>query len=396
MRIIKNVLITVFIVGFLFALGVSVNALVAAKKQQLSQAPIYGNSPVPVHVVTATEGEYVQGNDYLAVVEPTQKAEINARVQSSIEHVLVDEGSVVKTGDLLLQLNNLELKANIESVVAQIEQVKAEVSSNTALIQSLKDSAEYWKKESERDQSLAQSGAIPVSQAEKTRDQYILTRGKMESAQEQSKALIHQIESLTKKKQELEITLEYYSITSPFSGMVVQRFVDPGDMALPGKPLLMVEDLSSLKLSFWVPQEDLHGVQEGTDVRFSIQDRQEKVLLSHLFPALNETRMLRAEVFLPDAYNIILKSGQYVPVTVTLKHWSNVTMVPVSTIMHLGEETFVYLVNENRLEKKTVGILGNNGDQAAVNGIAPNAQVVENAFLGWAKLSAGLSVEVYP
>ena len=396
MRIIKNVLITVFIVGFLFALGVSVNALVAAKKQQLSQAPIYGNSPVPVHVVTATEGEYVQGNDYLAVVEPTQKAEINARVQSSIEHVLVDEGSVVKTGDLLLQLNNLELKANIESVVAQIEQVKAEVSSNTALIQSLKDSAEYWKKESERDQSLAQSGAIPVSQAEKTRDQYILTRGKMESAQEQSKALIHQIESLTKKKQELEITLEYYSITSPFSGMVVQRFVDPGDMALPGKPLLMVEDLSSLKLSFWVPQEDLHGVQEGTDVRFSIQDRQEKVLLSHLFPALNETRMLRAEVFLPDAYHAILKSGQYVPVTVTLKHWSNVTMVPVSTIMHLGEETFVYLVNENRLEKKTVEILGNNGDQAAVNGIAPNAQVVENAFLGWAKLSAGLSVEVYP
>lgn len=396
MKSVKFVLILLLVLGFLLGLGLSVNALIAAKKQQLSQAPKYGESPVPIHGVTSTVGDFIRGKDYLAIVEPMQKAEINARVQSTIERILVDEGSVINAGDLLLQLDNREVKATIESVVAQVAQVQAEVSSNTALIQSLKDSAEYWEKETERDKSLAQSGAIPVSQAEKTRDQYIQTHGKLESAQEQSKALVFQRESLAKKKQELEITLDYYSITSPYSGVVTQRYVDHGDIALPGKSLLQIEDRSSLKLSFWVPQDDAPEVKEGMEVQFNIQGRQEKGSLSHLFPALNEARMLRAEVFLPTTYNEILKSGQYVPVTVTLKHWTNVTLLPVSAILHQGKEDFVYRVNENHLEKKTVKILGNNGDQAAVDGIGPNTQVVESAFLGWAKLSAGLLVEIYP
>lgn len=396
MRIVKNAFIVFLMIIFLLALVIGVKTLVAAKKQQLSQAPKYGESPTPVHVVNAASGDFIQGMDYLAIVEPMQKAEINARVQSTIERILVDEGNVVQAGDLLLQLDDREVKTNIESVAAQIAQVQSEVSSNTALIQSLKDSAEYWKKETERDQSLAKGGAIPDSQAEKTRDQYILTRGKLESAQEQSKALMHQADSLSKKKHELEIILGYYSITSPYSGVITQRYVDPGDIALPGKPLIRIDDQSSLKLSFWVPQEDLKSVQEGAEVQFSVQGRQESVVLSHLFPSLNESRMLNAEVFLPAAYNKVLKSGQYVPVTVTLKHWTNVTLLPVSAILHEGEEDFVYLVNENRLDKKTIEILGHNGEQAAVNGVAPNARVVEHALLGWAKLSAGLSVEVYP
>ncbi|HOJ61500.1 MAG TPA: efflux RND transporter periplasmic adaptor subunit [bacterium] len=396
MKALRMVIITSGVFGLVLVVGISVNALVNAKKQQLSQAPKYGESPVPVHVVAATAGEYVQGRDYLAVVEPVQKAEINARVQSTVERIVVDEGSRVKSGDLLLQLDDREIKANIESMTAQIAQVQAEWSSNTSLIQSLQESAAYWKKETDRDQSLAHNGAIPVSQAEKTRDQYVLTRGKLESAQEQSRALTHQIESLTQKKRELEITLGYYSIVSPFSGVVTQRFVDPGDIAMPGKPLLLIEDHSSLKLSFLIPQEDLPEVQEGAEVHFRIQGGLEKATLSHLFPALNESRMLRAEISLPAALHPIVKSGQAIPITVTLKRWPDATRLPVSAILQQGEQNYVYVVHNDRLEKTTVEILGNNGDEVAVLGIAPDSQVVEHAFLGWAKLAAGLEVEVYP
>ncbi len=67
--------------------------------------------------------------------------------------------------------------------------------------------------------------------------------------------------------------LGYCTIRSPFDGLVSHRMVDPGDLASPGKSLMVVEDRSRLKLCFDVPQQDLPQVREGLAVTYAVGGR---------------------------------------------------------------------------------------------------------------------------
>ena len=108
-KILRTV-ITLVVIALLIAIGTK---LVKRKKAELSRAPKYGVSPIPVHVTTAEIGTLVQKHTYIAVVEPIQVANISARLTATVEKVLCDEGDHVKKGDVLFELDSKEIQNNI-------------------------------------------------------------------------------------------------------------------------------------------------------------------------------------------------------------------------------------------------------------------------------------------
>jgi RND family efflux transporter MFP subunit len=251
-------------------------ALVKHKKQTLAQAPKYGMRPTLVRVASARLGDLRETRDYLAVVEPSRSANVSARLTANVEQVSADENVSVKAGDVLIVLDNREIAESVASLAKTYA---------------------YWEQEARRDNSLAEKGAIPGSQAEGTSDKANEVKGRMAVAETQ---------------------LSYCTIRSPSDGIVSRRMVDPGDIAVPGKTLIIIEERSHLKLSFDVPQQDLPLVREGLGVVYSVAGKKQTAALSHLFPSLNAARMLRAEVYLDGADAASLSSGAYVPLQVVL------------------------------------------------------------------------------
>jgi RND family efflux transporter MFP subunit len=328
-------------------------ALVKHKKQMLAQVPKYGMQPTPVRVASARLGDLRETKDYLAVVEPFRSANVSARLTAAVEKVLRDENEPVKAGDLLIVLDSREIAESVASTAKTYA---------------------YWEREAERDNTLAEKGAIPGAQAEATADRANATKGKLA---------------------ELETELSYCAIRSPFDGMVSRRMVDPGDMAVPGKTLIVIEDRSSLKLSFDVPQQDLPQVREGLGAVYSVAGKEQTAALSHLFPSLNASRMLRAELYLDGADAAGLSSGAYVPLQVVLGNSKNVTLVPASSLVESSDRNpHVFIVQDGHLVAKPVSVLGSSGDEVAVEGIQAGEQVVLSTFLGWAQLASGQMVEV--
>ncbi|MEA3226773.1 MAG: MFS transporter, partial [Planctomycetota bacterium] len=219
--------------------------------------------------------------------------------------------------------------------------------------------------------------------------------GKLNAARQKSMAIGHLIESLKRKQAELETTLDYCMIRSPFDGLVSLRLVDPGDLAVPGKDLMVVEDRSGLKLSFDVPQQDLPQVHEGLEVGYSIGGHARKATLSHLFPSLNVARMLRAEVYLDGAGTEGLSSGAYVPLQVVHGNIMNATLIPAASVIDSPDgQLHVFVANGGRLEARQIRVLGSSEDDVAVENVMEGEQVVLSTFLGWAPLSSGQKVEV--
>jgi RND family efflux transporter MFP subunit len=370
-------------------------ALVKHKKQTLAQAPKYGMRPTPVRVASARLGDLRETRDYLAVVEPIRSANVSARLTANVDKVSTDENVPAKVGDILVMLDGRQIEESLGAMKAQIAQAQADLKSNEATVESLAKSAAYWEREAGRDHTLAGKGAIPGAQAEGTADKADEVKGKLEAAKQKSLAVGHLVESLKRRYSELETQLSYCTICSPFDGLVSRRMVDPGDMAVPGKTLIVIEDRSSLKLSFDVPQQDLPQVREGLGVVYSVPEKEQTAALSHLFPSLNAARMLRAEVYLDGVDAAGLSSGAYLPLQVVLGNSRNVTLVPASSLVESPDQNpYVFIVRDGHLAARSVSVLGSSGDEVAVEGVQAGEQVVLSTFLGWAQLASGRKVEV--
>lgn len=368
--------------------------LVKHKKQALAAAPKYGMQPMPVRVASARLGDLRKTRDYLAVVEPIRVADVSARVTASVEKVLRDENEWVKAGDVLVTLDSRQIEESIAAMKAQVEQTQADLASNQATVDSLERTVAYWDREAQRDRALADKGAIPGAQAEGTVDKASEARGRLDAARQKSAAIGRSIESLQRRQAELETTLDYCTIRSPFDGIVSHRRVDPGDLAVPGKSLMVVEDRSQLRLGFDVPQQDLPEVREGLVVEYSAAQQSREAKLSHLFPSLNTARMLRAEVYLSGRGVDGLSSGAYVPLRVVLGNAKDVTLVPGTALIESPDgHAHVFVVRDGHLEARSVNVLGSSGDDVAVDGIQAGEQVVLSTFLGWAQLASGQMVE---
>jgi len=387
----KRILVLVILAAIvLFAV-----ALIKHKKRKLASAPKYGMRPVPVRVITAELGSLATTIDYLAVVEPLRIANVSARVTATVDKMLCDEGDTVKIGDVLIKLDDREIKNDITSVEAAIAQGQSELAANQSLVISFGNSVAYWNREAQRDKTLADKGDIPGASAEATVDKASEFQGKLDAAKHKSEAFKHLIDSLGSKKAQFETRLSYCTIKSPYDGLVTQRLVDPGDMAALGKKLLVVEDRSRLKLAFDVPQQDLSKVKKGLPVRFSVDTETQRAKLSHMYPSFDKARMLQAEVFISEDQKDGLKCGQYLAVSVLLNEIKGAVVLPTSCLVESPKHfQYVFVVKDGILTHHKVKVLSTSEDKAAIEGIAPKQQVVTNTFLGWTTLSTGEKVEV--
>ncbi len=392
MKTLTKKIISIIIVACLIIFGV---LLIKHKKHKLASADKYGLKPVPVWITKAKLGNIASKIDYLAIVEPIRIADISARVTATVEKVLYDEGDSVKANEPLIILDSREIEYEIASVQANIAKVNAELAANQAIVKSIKDSVEYWKREAKRDKILADKGDIPASRAEATADKFNEFTGKLNSAINNSRALKHLIVSLKKKQLQLNTRLSYCKITSPYNGIVTRRFVDPGDLAIVGKNLMIVEDRSQLKLGFDIPQRDIVKVREGLTVIFDINGHKRKAKLSHLYPSLDKAKMIRAEVFLTKAQSKGLICGQYLSISVIADELKNVITLPATCLIEGPDRMkYVFIVQNNVLIPRKVKVLASTEKLIAVEGINPNVQVATNTFLGWATLSSGKKVEI--
>jgi len=377
------------------ALLVGARRLIMLRRAKLARAPVWGKEPFPVHVAAVKTGALDVKLAYVAVVEPVRAAAVSARLTSVVERVLVDEGDRVKAGQLLVSLDDREVRKAVAALEHQVEQARADLAANEASVASLKKSVAFWRREAKRDRELASRGSIPESQAEATEERANEYQGRLAAAENKTAALRQLVASIENQKAQQEVRLGYCRICSPFDGVVRRRRVDPGDLAAPGKPLVEIEDRSLLRLVFDVPQDDLERVRPGMPVVFRAADGERRATLTRLYPSLDAARMLRAEIDLDPSAARGLRPGAYVPLDVIAERFDEAALVPASALAPGPQgEQYVFAVRNGRLKPLPVKVLAVSGEQAAVEGVSPGEKVVTDTFLGWARLSSGIPVVV--
>jgi len=184
---------------------------------------------IPVEAATpwrADLASYVFGN---ANIEALREVEIVARVSGLLERMLVEEGDVVRQGQVLAELDKSELKISLE-------ESKARLGNNRNVF--------------ERSKQMIERELISQEQLDRAKFDYETALAQYERA---------------------ALNLQYATITAPFSGVITQRLVEQGDMIRVNTVLFNLADTDKLRIRLHVPEKEMGRIFVGNPVRIETE-----------------------------------------------------------------------------------------------------------------------------
>lgn len=224
-------------------------------------------SPLPVSEHRVELGEIVAEVMGTGTLEAHFKSSISPRISGRIQEVFVDMGDQVTEGKLLVKLDDVDMKPQVEiaqaSVVvsqAALDRLQADRSQAVAVL-------EQTAADRERALRLRPGGAISQEDVDKITANWKIAQAGVARADaaliEGRKQLIAAETSLDYRKALLSDT----EIVAPFDGLVVQRGRDPGDIAVPGSAVLSLISTKELWITAWVDETEMSRVAIGQPAR---------------------------------------------------------------------------------------------------------------------------------
>jgi len=276
-------------------------------------------------------------------------ATLEAKVSGRIEKLPVVLGQKVKAGELLARLDAAEIKARLEQAQAALEQAERD-----------------WKR-----------AAALFAQQAVTRSEY----DGAESRHSVAKAAVAEAQAM----------MGYLEVRAPYDGVVTKKWAEAGDLAMPGKPLIEIQDPSALQLEADVPEAIASRVKLDArlKLRVDVVSGELTGTVCELAPTADSaSRTFRVKLDLPPAAGLM--PGQFARLLVPIGE-SHSLCVPPSAVVQRGQLEIVFVVANQRAQLhlvKTGKRVGNEVD--VVSGLdAGDAVVIDGA----AQLTDGQPVE---
>jgi RND family efflux transporter MFP subunit len=208
------------------------------------------------------EKREVVENTYTGEVIPEDKAEIATKLSGRITAVKVKEGDCVKTGALLIAIEGTEVSSQVEALSHQERQSEANYLS-------LKATFEANRRTFERYEKLLKEGAVTPQEFDEVKARY-------ESSKEALEAARAGISAIKSQKRAVSSQLQYLNLRAPFSGCVIEKKVNPGDLAIPGEPLLVLEK-PPYQIRAEIPARFFHEISPGKGLFASVEGLSERI-----------------------------------------------------------------------------------------------------------------------
>ena len=182
---------------------------------------------------------------------------------------------------------------------------------------------------------------------------------------------------LQQAEREAEVSLSYAVIRSPFTGMVVDKLANVGDLAAPGRPLLTMYEQGRLWFSANVPEDLLGRIHVGDAMAFRIDalNREMQGRVVEIVPSSDpSSRTVVARLHLTDTTGIL--PGMFGRLMIPMAS-EQILALPAAALVRAGQLTMVDVVRGTRVERRTVQLGRAVGDGFEVlSGLAAGETVV--------------------
>lgn len=261
-----------------------------------------------------------------------------SRVAARVTEVAVRAGDHVGAGAVLVRLDAADLKAQVAQARGELAAAQAELNRASA--------------DEKRFAALFTRGSVTASEHDAAQAAYRGAAGKVAQAQGAVAAA--------------RAGSEYATVRAPASGVVVERLVEPGDMAMPGKPLVRLFDENALRVELLVPEDLARSVETGTPLEVHIDaiGALYHTQVGEIVPATDPaSRSFVIRAALPSGQH--LRPGMFARATLTVGSEATLTL-PRSAITEIGQLQTVRVVAGGIIQTRMVSLGRNFGERVEV------------------------------
>jgi HlyD family secretion protein len=249
----------------------------------------------PTKLAKVERGDLAKSVVATGKVTPITKVEVKSKASGIVKKLYVDYGDRVKQGQLLAQLDKVEIQAQVDQSRAALQAAEANQKSSQADFERAKVDAEgpdvpLLKRAYDRALAMAKDGVVSASQLDDADKNYQLALNKQNVAKAQVtvlKAKIAQAQAVVSEDQanlkQLEEQLSYTDILSPIDGIVLSRDVEIGDavssilvLGSTATLVMTLGDTSEVYVKGKVDESDIGKVYLGQRARIKVESFKDK------------------------------------------------------------------------------------------------------------------------
>lgn len=255
-------------------------------------------------------------------IEAEIHSNISTRIMGQIAAISVEPGQKVKKGDLLLNIKSKDIKAK-----------KAQVNANMTAAKAAYSNAD---KDYKRYKTLFKQRSASQKEMDDMTTRYNMAKANLKAVKEMGA--------------EVDEMLKYADIKAPYSGIITQKYMNVGDLASPGMPLLAIEKQSAFIVKARVPESEISIVKKGDNVKIKVKalgDMMINGVVADVNPsAIYTGNQYEARIMLKPSEEQKDKmfSGMYVSVLLP-KGGVPAIMIPEKVLVKRGQLTGLYVVS---------------------------------------------------
>lgn len=346
-----------------------------------------------------------------------QQTDVAPQTAGKVIAVGVEIGSAVKRGQMLVKLDDVELKLRVDQAATQVEQAKAAVRqaeakiglrpgqafdpNRVAEVAAAKVTLDLAEKNLRRAEKLIESGDV-------SRSFYDDARARRDQLKEQYEVQLAQARqnyaavdvartSVANAQSQLALArknLSYAIIPAPIDGFVAERTADVGEYVSPQQKVATIVRTNPLRIQIDIPEQAIPEVKVGQSVSVTTSawpDKNFSGRVARIAPnvsAASRTLTVEAEI---DNSGGALKPGQFATVRILQERAEPAVLIPSRAIVTEAGVSRVFVVKDGRVEQRLVQIGQTEGDLTEVRtGVAADELVATSSV---DRLSDGAAVK---
>ncbi|HZK12854.1 MAG TPA: efflux RND transporter periplasmic adaptor subunit [Atribacterota bacterium] len=396
-----------------------VNRLNEKQQVEVQKSQIKEEIIIPVRTALVEKGEVNSFLKVTGVVEANETVRITSEIMGQAKEVKVKDGEEVNKGDILITLDDEQIKiqvaqaqATLDSIQASSDKIKAgarpqEIKQAESALLQAKMNRDSVEENYLRMKKLFSEKAISQQQYEQAKNQYEIADVQYQSAQESYGLVIEgageeDIKSVEAQVRQTKAALDMAKyqlkntqITAPISGKVTSITVSSGEMVAPSVPLLSIIDVSRIFIKVGISEKDISKIKEGQTVSLEIDAfpeekfRGEVVSKGVAVDQISKTLEVKIEILQPE---VDIPVGVFARGDILVKTNQDVLIIPSSALTRKQDGIYVYVIEEGIARQKEVVLGIIQGERIEIlDGLSEGEEIV---VLGNQELQDGLKVDV--
>ena len=282
--------------------------------------------PLSVTAIVVSSKDFSNGISLSGSIEANENVEIRSEVSGIVEKISFTEGTNVSKGQVLLKVNDIELRAQLSQALTK---------------QKLASENER------RAKLLLQKEAI-------SQEEYDIASAEFRSLKAQTQLIQAQIAKTT--------------IRAPFSGKIGLRNISPGTYVTPTTLIIKLVSSSQVKISFSIPEKYASEIENNATITFTIPNNPQKfsAKIYAIEPEIETaTRTLKIRA-IADNSNGKLLPGTFATIDLSLKNIKDAIVIPTEAVVPIQNGKVVYIANNGKAKEVKIETLARTAKDVVV------------------------------